>query len=126
MELGGSPELSPFSEAYGFETSVFVRSLAELTEVSKKQPFTNEELAASERRIQISFMQAAPGKRAISDVLALVPPDERVVFSGREWFWLPLRGISDSQLPVAAIERLVGPMTVRTAGTVKRMVDKFP
>jgi hypothetical protein len=33
--------------------------------------------------------------------------------------------VSDSKLPVGRIERLLGEMTMRTLGTVQRMVIKF-
>lgn len=113
------------TKAYGFETPVFVRTHAELCAVNHASPFSDEELAATEGRIQVSFMHSTPDEAAVAAVLALSPVGERVVFSGREWFWLPERGISSSQLPISAIEGLVGPMTIRTLGTVARMLSRF-
>lgn len=112
-------------EAYGFESPVFVRSHAEVSAIARATPFSDEELARTEGRIQVSFMHRTPGESAVAAALALVPTEERVVFSDREWFWLPIRGVSDSQLPVSAIEGLVGPMTMRTLGTLSRMHAKY-
>lgn len=55
----------------------------------------------------------------------LIPADDRVVMMGRDWFWLPVAGVSDSHLPIGAIEAMVGPMTMRTLGTASRMWDRF-
>ena len=113
------------TEAYGFASPVFVRSRSELRAIIAARPFTDEEVARTEGRIQVSFMHTAPSEIARTDVRALVPEGERLVFSDRHWFWLPALGISDSQLPVATIEGLVGPMTMRTLGTISRMLGKF-
>lgn len=113
------------TEAYGFDSPVFVRSRAELGEVAGARPFSDDALADTQGRIQVSFMQTPPDEAAVAEVMALVPARDRVVFSSREWFWLPSRGVSDSRLPVAAIERLVGPMTMRTLGTISRMLGRF-
>ena len=113
------------SEAYGFESQVFVRSLSELSAIEEARPFDDGKLAATEERVQVSLMHTASDERTIAEVLALVPNGEKVVFSDREWFWLPVRGISDSHLPIRTIEALVGPMTMRTLGTISRMLGKF-
>lgn len=113
------------SEAYGFQAPTFVRSVDELRTVVDEQRFTPEDLAATDGRIQVSFLLSAPNPTVISEIQALVPPEDRVVFSGREWFWLPTHGVSDSQLSVGAIEQRVGTMTMRTLGTVSRMFNKF-
>ena len=110
---------------YGFDTSVFVRSREEMHAIVKATPFTEGELASTAGRVQVSFMHREPAASAVKEALDVVPRHDRVVFIGREWFWLPERGVSDSRLPVAAIERIVGPMTMRTSGTIDRIVAKF-
>ena len=112
-------------EAYGFRSSVFVRSHAELSAIGRPGPFSAHEMAGTEGRVQVAFLQITPDASTVAEALALVPAGERVVFRDRAWCWLPVRGISDSQLPVRAIEDLVGPTTIRTLGTVERMLDKF-
>lgn len=113
------------AEAYGFETPVFVRRSDELRAIVDASPFTDAELAATEGRVQVTFLRNAPDEQAIASVAEVVPTDDRVVVSGREWFWLPRSGVSTSQLSVGGIERIVGPMTMRTLGTVHRMLAKF-
>jgi uncharacterized protein (DUF1697 family) len=111
-------------EAYGFDAPTFVRTLAHLRACVTDLPFPAELVASTEGRTQITFLAQAPDDVLVAEVLALVPPDDAVAFVGREWFWLPRAGVSESQLPVTRIERIVGPMTMRTVGTVERMVAK--
>lgn len=116
---------SLLGEAYGFEVPVFVRTAAQLRERVSDVPFTAEDLAATEGRTQIAFLASSPSRAQVDDALALVPQEDRVVFVEREWLWLPRAGVSDSALPVGRIERIVGPMTMRTVGTVRRMLARF-
>ena len=58
-------------------------------------------------------------------VESMVPAEDRVRVVGREWYWLPVGGISTSAMPVVQIERLLGEMTMRTLGTLERMVSRF-
>jgi uncharacterized protein (DUF1697 family) len=88
-------------------------------------PFTPDALARTEGRAQITFLTTTPDPAQVAEVMALVPADDQVVFVGREWHWLPRAGISTSRLPVSRIERLIGPMTMRTVATVERMVARF-
>jgi hypothetical protein len=48
-----------------------------------------------------------------------------VALHDRQWFWLPRAGVSTSMLPVSRIERILGPMTMRTVATVERLVARF-
>jgi uncharacterized protein (DUF1697 family) len=113
------------SKAYGFETTLFLRTETELRALARARPFSDHFVKSTEGRIQVSFLQTAPEQDTIADVLARVPLEDRLVFLDRHWLWLPLRGISESRLPVVAIEKLAGPMTIRSRGTIERMVAKF-
>lgn len=113
------------AEAYGFETPVFIRTRPQLEAVAESPPFSDEDLAATEGRIQVAFLATSPERATVDEAMALVPEDDRVVFADRECYWLPLRGVSGSQLPVPRFERVVGPMTIRTLGTITRMLRKF-
>ncbi|MFK7918733.1 MAG: DUF1697 domain-containing protein [Ilumatobacter sp.] len=112
------------SNAYGFHTPVFARSVDQLRSVVERAPFTDAQIAATTGKIQVTFMSAAPSAQLIADVAAITPDEDLVCFDGSEWFWLPVDGVSGSRLPVKAIERIVGPMTMRTLGTVERLLKK--
>jgi uncharacterized protein (DUF1697 family) len=113
------------SQAYGFPAPVFVRTFDHLRDCVTHLPFGADVIAQTEGRTQITFLADTPDGDRIADALALVPPEDTVAFIGREWFWLPRAGISDSRLPVTRVERIVGAMTMRTVGTVERMVARY-
>lgn len=111
--------------AYGFDAPTFVRTFDQLRECVEHRPFDAETLAVTEGRTQISFLAETPIADRIAEAVALVPGEDTVAFVGREFYWLPRAGVSDSRLPVTRIERIIGPMTMRTLGTVDRMVHRF-
>ena len=111
--------------AYGFNPVLFMRTIDDMRTIVEAGPFSTGDLAGTEGRVQVSLLQCAPDEASIAAVLDLVPPEDRVVFAGKEWFWLPKKGISDSELPVGVIEKIVGPMTIRTLGTLSRMLEKY-
>lgn len=113
------------ADAYGFDTPTFVRTATEVEAIVAVQPFAADELAASVGKVQVAFLRAAPSPAVMDQALALVPPEDRVVVSGRHWYWLPAAGVSDSQLPVKAVEAVLGEMTMRTLGTLQRISTKF-
>jgi hypothetical protein len=73
----------------------------------------------------VTFLRDRPAPEVIDQLMAVVPRDDRVVVSAREWYWLPVAGVSTSSLPVGRIEALLGEMTMRTLGTLGRMAARF-
>ncbi len=125
VELTEPAFTSLLSEAYGFDAPVFLRSELALRRIIERQPFTEDQLAATTGKTQVTFLAEAPTDAQIADVAALTPKEDLVTFDGLEWFWLPLDGVSGSKLPVPKIEQVLGPMTMRTVGTIERLVRKF-
>ncbi len=113
------------ADSYGFEAPTFVRSAAELASIATSAPFADHELARTAGKIQVTFLRTAAPPERTAAVLELVPPEDRLVVSGREWYWLPIEGVSASTLPVTRIESLLGEMTMRTLGTVTRIHSRF-
>ena len=113
------------AEAYGFDPVFFVRTDDELRAILEARPFTATDLARTAGKVQVSFLHRVPDDSMISEVRALIPAEDRIAFVDRHWFWLPENGVSDSQLPVSSVEDVIGPMTMRTLGTIGRMLAKF-
>jgi uncharacterized protein (DUF1697 family) len=113
------------ARAYGFDVPVFLRSDAELRAVTAAVPFSAEQLAATERRAQVTFLASTPDEDRWSEVLDLTPAEDLVALHERQWYWLPRAGVSTSLLPVSRIERILGPMTMRTVATLDRLITRF-
>ena len=113
------------ADTLGLTTPVFLRDLAEMRAIVGSGPFSDNEMRGTEGRAQVTFLQREPSSDAVAAVLALATGGDQIKFSGREWFWLPSKDVADSRLPMSTIEEILGPMTMRTLGTVSRMLAKF-
>ena len=114
------------AEAYGFDAPTFVRTGDELRALVAATPFSAAQLAATEGRVQCAFLRSQPTDEQLAEVARLCPADDAQAVAGAHWWWLPRAGISTSTMPVDQVEQVLGPMTMRTAGTLQRMLKKFP
>lgn len=113
------------AEAYGFDAPTFVRTDSDLRGLVEAQPFTADQLADTEGRVQVAFLRGEPDADQVQAVEELAPAADLVAFHGAHWLWLPLAGISTSEMPVGKVEETLGAMTIRTMGTIERMLKKF-
>jgi len=112
-------------KALGYEVPVFLRNAAELAAVSAHEPFEATALRASKGKLQVAFLPSPPKAKAKKRALALASDEDRLAVEGRELYWLPSGGISDSDLDLKTIESAVGPWTMRTKGTVDQIVARL-
>jgi uncharacterized protein (DUF1697 family) len=109
----------------GFVAAVFLRTADEVRAIAASEPFPAENVAASGGKLQVAMLPRKPTAAARKKVLALATADDALAFGARELYWLPSGGQMESELDLAAIEKLVGPTTRRTMGTVEQMAAKF-
>ena len=76
-------------------------------------------------KLQVSMLSAKPSAAKRKQVLALATDDDPLAFGKRELFWLPSGGTLESTLDRKAIDKLLGPTTMRTKGTVEQLRAKF-
>jgi uncharacterized protein (DUF1697 family) len=107
--------------ALGYEVTTFLRTGAEVAAIAGREPFPADVVARTAGKLQVALLPAAPTAAQAAQVLAHASDDDHLAIHGRELYWLPSQGISTSALPVAAIARLIGPMTIRTANTLARL-----
>jgi len=112
-------------EALGYAVPVFLRGAAELREIAAREPFDPDAVAASKGKVQVALLPAAPAGSASKEALALATDDDRLAIEGRELYWLPSGGISESDLDLRALEAAVGPWTMRTMGTAEQIVARY-
>jgi uncharacterized protein (DUF1697 family) len=111
--------------ALGYPVAVFARTAKELWAIAESEPFPPAALEASNGKLQIAMLPVKPTAAARAKVLAMATAGDPLVFGPRELYWLPSGGTLESELDLAAIEKLVGPTTRRTMGTVEQMAAKF-
>jgi uncharacterized protein (DUF1697 family) len=112
-------------EELGFEVVIFLRSASEIRAIAEHEPFPSEAVEASKGKLQVVMLQRKAGKQQQNDVEALATDDDSLAFRDRELYWLPKGGIRDADLNRGAMEKVFGPTTTRTKGTVELMAAKF-
>lgn len=111
-------------DALGYEVPVFLRSCAEVVEIAAREPFDAKLVAASKGKLQVTFLSKKPATVARKRALALSTDEDRLAIAGRELYWLPSGGISESELDLKAIDAALGSGTMRTMGTVEQIAAK--
>ena len=111
--------------ALGYPVPTTLRSASELRRIADREPFSADEVATVVGKPQVILLFAPPTAAQRQRVLDLAPPADRLMSEGQELHWLPPGGISDSALDLDAISGEVGPITVRTANTIARLVERL-
>lgn len=111
-------------EALGYAVPIFLRDEAELRAIAAREPFKPAAVAASKGKLQVALLPTAPSGSGSKDALALATDEDRLAIEGRELYWLPSGGISESDLDLKSLEAALGPWTMRTMGTVEQIVAK--
>jgi uncharacterized protein (DUF1697 family) len=112
-------------ERLGYDVPVFLRSLEEVAAIATQQPFPPAQIAKSQGKLQVSFLKKKPTATAKKKALALATDEDQLAIEGRELYWLPSGGISESDLDLKALDRALGPGTIRTMGTIEQIASKY-
>lgn len=109
-------------KALGYEVATFVRTPAELARVAEIEPFAKDDAGT----LYIGFCKSPISAEAIAKLQAAATSDDAFHFDGRELYWLRRKGVNESKLAGAAMERLLGQKTtMRNRNTVVKMVGKL-
>jgi uncharacterized protein (DUF1697 family) len=109
----------------GYDVAVFLRSAKEVRDIAGHEPFPAKWIDASAGKLQVSMLLKLPPAKQRQAVLALATDEDRLAFGARELYWLPSGGMSESELDLKEIDRLVGVATRRTMGTIEQMAAKY-
>jgi uncharacterized protein (DUF1697 family) len=112
-------------DALGYEVPIYLRTDAEVRAIAEHEPFSAKRSGRSKGKLQVLLLPrpAAAGTR--KKALALATDDDLLAFGKRELYWLPRGGTQESGLDLKALEKLLGPATIRTRGTIEQMAGKF-
>jgi uncharacterized protein (DUF1697 family) len=111
-------------ESLGYAVPVFLRGAAELLSIATSEPFEASLVAASKGKLQVILLLDAPAKKQRKDALDLATDEDRLAIDGREIYWLPNGGMSESELDLKAIGAALGLTTIRTKGTIDQIAAK--
>jgi uncharacterized protein (DUF1697 family) len=103
----------------GYEVVTFLRGPAEMAELAALGPF---EPGA---KFHVMFLKKLPPPAVQEQLMALGTEDDRLAFGTRELFWRPRGRMTDSELDLKAVYKLIGPNTMRTHGTVEQIAAKY-
>jgi uncharacterized protein (DUF1697 family) len=115
---------SGLAAALGYDVPTFVRDAAQLRAIAAAQPFDSAQTSALAGKLQVALLERKPTTGQRTAVLALANADDALALGARELYWLPSGGLSDSELDLKAVERALGPMTIRTMGTIEQITAK--
>lgn len=107
----------------GFEVVTFIRSPAELKAIVAFEPFPSD---PSNAHLAVGFLKSAPPKDALEPLMPAQRNGDLLRVNGRELYWRPVDGIGRSLVSGTAIERALGPATVRNIGTVAKIAATHP
>ena len=122
--LGGRIERA-LCEGLSYEVRTFVRTAAQVRAIAGHRPFATELVEASAGKLQVLLLPGEPRRQARAEVLAQATDADRLTFGDRELYWLPSGRMADSALDLKAIERAIGPTTMRTKGTVEAIAGRY-
>lgn len=108
----------------GYDVPVFLRSIEEVATIAAQQPFDAKQVRKSKGKLQVSLLKKKPGAAAKKKALALATDEDLLALNGRELYWLPSGGISESNLDLKAIDSSLGPGTIRAIGTIEQIATK--
>ena len=111
------------AKALGFEVVTFIRSPSELAAIVAFEPFPPD---PSNTHLAVGFLKSVPPKGALKPLEPAQRNGDLLRVDGRELYWRPVEGIGRSLVSGAAIERALGPATVRNIGTVAKIAAKHP
>jgi uncharacterized protein (DUF1697 family) len=115
---------SGLAASLGYEVAVFLRTAGEVAAIAAREPFEAKLVNASKGKLQVQLLGRKPAAAAGKKVLALASEEDRLAIEGRELYWLPSGGISDSDLDLKAIDDALGKGTMRTKGTIDQIAAK--
>jgi uncharacterized protein (DUF1697 family) len=110
-------------ERLGYEVPVFLRRIEEVAAIAARQPFATA-VEKSKGKLQVSFLKQKPSAAAKKKALAAATEEDLLAIEGRELYWLPSGGISESDLDWKPIAAALGPGTIRTMGTIEQIAAK--
>jgi uncharacterized protein (DUF1697 family) len=102
----------------GFTRAItFIRSEAEMHELAANDPIPR----APGQKLHVMFCLKKPPAAVLQHATETDP----LVIGKRELYWGPQGRMTDSEIDLKAIEKLIGPLTMRTKDTVDQIAARW-
>jgi uncharacterized protein (DUF1697 family) len=99
------------------KATTFIRTAAEMRALAKDDPFPRE----PDQKLHVLFCLKKPP----ASVLEYALETDQLKIGKKELYWAPEGRMLDSQLDLKAVEKVIGPNTMRTKGTVDQMAERW-
>jgi uncharacterized protein (DUF1697 family) len=106
------------ADELGFtKATTFIRTAAEMRALAKDDPFPRE----PDQKLHVLFCLKKPPK----SILDYATDSDHLKIGKKELYWAPEGRMTDSELDLKAVEKLIGPNTMRTKGTVDQIAERW-
>ena len=112
-------------KSLGYEVTTFIRTAAELAEISKHKSFPQSQLDGA-MALNIGFLAETLDEVSIQKLMTLRTDIDDFHVYRREIYWLCLKKQSDSKISNVVIEKALGiKSTLRGVNTVNKLAEKY-
>ena len=112
-------------KALGYNAPVFIRTHAELKEIAAVEPFANSEIRGAD--VNIILLADNLDERSKAKLVALRTGTDGFLVHGREIYWWRRKKPGTSLFSTVPLGNVLGvPFTIRSAGTIWKLVAKWP
>jgi uncharacterized protein (DUF1697 family) len=112
-------------QALGYEVATFIRTVPELEEIAKYQPFPQPALDKA-AALNIAFIKDNLDAKSKQKLMGLKTDIDDFRVHGREIYWLCLKKQSESTFSNVVLEKALGRQsTLRGVNTIRKMAEKY-
>jgi uncharacterized protein (DUF1697 family) len=111
--------------ALDYQVPTFIRAEKEVVAIASGNPFAQRKGRPPGGKRQVAFLKNPPPRGADKSLKKFESARDWLTLESTELHWWPDGGISSSDLDLKGIEKLLGPLTIRTHRTIDRMVAKY-
>jgi uncharacterized protein (DUF1697 family) len=111
--------------ALGYAVPTYLRTADQVRHIAAHQPFPAADIAASRGKVQVALLAEPPAAAAQATARELSSDQDRLAVDGTELYWLPSGGVSESELDLRTLFAALGPSTLRTVNTMRRITTRY-
>jgi uncharacterized protein (DUF1697 family) len=106
------------AEELGFTNAkTFIRTASEMRALAADDPFPRE----PDQKLHVLFCLKKPPEAVVD----YATPSDQLKIGKKELYWAPEGRMTDSELDLKAVEKLIGPNTMRTKGTIDEIAARW-